>query len=29
MLIEVDGMQPIETVTEDIIAGLDQMLPDG
>ncbi len=29
MLIEVDGMQPIEQVTDDIVAKLDRMLPDG
>ncbi len=29
MLVEVDGMQPIEKVTEDIVAALDVMLPDG
>jgi adenylate kinase len=29
MLIEVDGMQPIEKVTEDIIGTLSEMLPDG
>jgi adenylate kinase len=29
MLIEVDGMQPIEKVTEDIVAKLAEMLPDG
>jgi adenylate kinase len=29
MLIEVDGMQPIESVTDDIVSKLAQMLPDG
>ncbi len=29
MLIEVDGMQPIEKVTDDIVALLSQMLPEG
>ena len=29
MLIEVDGTQPIEQVTEDIVAKLSKMLPDG
>ncbi len=29
MLIEVDGMQPIEKVTDDIVAKLAQMLPEG
>ena len=29
MLLEVDGMQPIEKVTDDIVAMLDRMLPGG
>ena len=29
MLIEVDGMQPIEQVTDDIVAKLGEMLPEG
>ena len=29
MIIEVDGMQPIEKVTDDIVAKLAQMLPEG
>ena len=29
MLIEVDGMQPIEKVTDEIVAKLKEMLPDG
>jgi len=29
MLIEVDGMQPIEKVTDDVVAKLKEMLPDG
>jgi adenylate kinase len=29
MLIEVDGMQPIEQVTDDIVANLAEMLPEG